>query len=274
MPTYLHAIVIGSILLQAPFLEQAAAQVPARARAFQQLAEPPVPSDPLELVTGDAPPVQDISQRAEIINLLINAHRYSNVRAQPYDLKTTFTVSGSLSGGTWQEEDMSPGAGRYRWSVQGPGFSAVNMNLNRIFYSDQQATGLPLRLIQFREAIFYTPASGGTSRDASNGYWHTERCQFNVRFGCSRCHGSSRDRRTPVGRGRVLRRSERGHADHVLAGARLVCTLRLFERAAVSRQTDRKRLHDHRSGPNDYRSANGKPGGIQSIIQRRFRPPA
>ncbi|MGB6943670.1 MAG: hypothetical protein WBE37_14820 [Bryobacteraceae bacterium] len=156
MPTRLHAIVIGSILLQAPFLDQAAAQVPTRARAFQQLAEPPVPSDPLELVTGDAQPVQEVSQRAEIINLLVNAHRYSNVRAQPYDLKTTFTVSGSLSSGTWQEEDMSPGAGRYRWSVQGPGFSAVNMNLNRIFYSDQQATGLPLRLIQFREAIFYT----------------------------------------------------------------------------------------------------------------------
>jgi hypothetical protein len=159
--TCLHAIVIGSVLLPAPFLGQEAAQIPARVRAFQQLAEPAVPSDPLELVTGDAQPVQDVSQRADIINLLANAHRYSNVRAQPYDLKTTFNVSGSLSSGTWQEEDMSPGAGRYRWTVSGPGYSAVNLNLNRIFYSDQPATGLPLRLIQAREAIFYTqPAVG------------------------------------------------------------------------------------------------------------------
>ncbi len=121
----------------------------------QQLAEPPVPSDPLELVTGNAQPVEDVSQRAEIVNLLIEAHRHSNVRAQPYDLKTAFTVSGAFSSGTWEEEDISPGAGQYRWTVDGPSFSAVNMNVNRVFYSNQPATGLPLRLVQFREAIFY-----------------------------------------------------------------------------------------------------------------------
>ena len=144
MLTCLRAIAFGSVLLRLPLLA-----------ANQQLAEPPVPSDPLELVTGNAQPVQDVNQRAEIVNLLIQAHRHSNVRAQPYDLKTTFTVSGAFSSGVWREEDLSPGAGQYRWTVEGPGFSSVNMNLNRVFYSNQPATGLPLRLVQFREAIFY-----------------------------------------------------------------------------------------------------------------------
>ena len=102
MLTYLHAIVIGAILLQVPL----SAQIPARPRSSQQLAEPPVPADRLELVTGNARPVQDVSQRAEIVNLLEDAYQHSNVRAQPYDLKTTFTVPGSLSSGVWQEEDV------------------------------------------------------------------------------------------------------------------------------------------------------------------------
>lgn len=152
MFTYLHAIVIGAVLLQVP----ATAQAQAHVRAMQELAEPPVPSDPLELVTGNAQPVQDVNQRAEIITLLENAYQRSNVRAQPYDLKTTFTVTGSLSPGVWQMEDTSPGPGLYRWTVQSPSFSAVNLSANHIFYGSQPATGLPLRLVQAREAIFYT----------------------------------------------------------------------------------------------------------------------
>ncbi len=153
---YRRAIVIG-ILSTLPML----AQAPARARAFPPAIEPPVPSDPLELITGDAQPVTDVNQRAEIINLLVNSHQRSNVRAQPYDLKTTFTVAGSVSSGQWQMEDMSPSGGLYRWTVEGPGYSAVNLNVNRIFYSTQPANGLPLRLIQVREAIFKTEAVVG-----------------------------------------------------------------------------------------------------------------
>jgi hypothetical protein len=153
---YRRAMVIG-ILSTLPML----AQVVTRARAFPPATEPPVPSDPLELVTGDAQPVTDANQRAEIINLLVNAHHRSNVRAQPYHLKTTFTVAGSLSGGQWQMEDMSPSGGLYRWTAEGPGYSAVNLTVNRIFYSTQPANGLPLRLIQVREAIFKTEAVVG-----------------------------------------------------------------------------------------------------------------
>lgn len=128
------------------------AQAPERPRT--QLAEPPVPSDPLELVSSDAQPVTDAAQRAEIVDLLVKAHRLSNVRAQPYDLKTTFTVSGSMSAGDWQEEDISPSGDFYRWMVAGPGYSTVNLTAHRLFYSSQQSSVLPLRLMQVHQAIF------------------------------------------------------------------------------------------------------------------------
>jgi hypothetical protein len=114
-----------------------------------------VPSDPLELA-GNAQPVQDVNQRAEIVNLLLNAQRRSNVRAYAYDLKTTFNVSGSSSSdGVWQMEDTSPGSGLYRWTIQSPSYSAVHLNVNHVVYSNQPADSLPLRLLQAREAIFY-----------------------------------------------------------------------------------------------------------------------
>jgi len=117
---------------------------------------PPVPSDPLELVPANAQPVQSVNQRAEIVNLLNNAHRLSNVRSRPYDLKTTFTVTASSpSDGKWQLEDTSPGANLYRWTAQGPNYSAVHLNVNQVLYTDQATDALPLRLVQVREAIFF-----------------------------------------------------------------------------------------------------------------------
>jgi len=112
-------------------------------------AQPNVPTDPLEVV-GSAEPVQDVAQRAAAINLLNNAQFLSNVRRGPYDLKTHFTSAE----GTWQVEDSSLGRNTYRWTVQGPSYSAVNLFLNRVIYSNQPATGIPLRLAQMHSAIF------------------------------------------------------------------------------------------------------------------------
>ena len=81
MLIYRHAIVIGIVLLQPPAAMQMLAQVPAHPRAFQQVTEPPVPSDPLELITGDAQPVTEVNQRAEIISLLANAHQRSKLES-------------------------------------------------------------------------------------------------------------------------------------------------------------------------------------------------
>jgi hypothetical protein len=122
-------------------------------------AQPPVPSDPLELVSGDAQPVQNAEQRAAATHLLTKAHTLSNVRAYPYDLKTTFMSSGA-SEDSWSLEDTSPSRDVYRWTAQGPSYSAINLHSNQLVYSNR-AGDMPLRLAQVRAAIFFvSPAAG------------------------------------------------------------------------------------------------------------------
>ena len=131
-----------------------------RAAFFESLAQPPVPGDPLELVSGDAQPVQDAEQRAAATHLLTRARALSNVRVYPYDLKTTFVSSGA-SAGSWSLEDTSPAREVYRWTAQGPSYSAINLHSNQLVYSNQPAGAMPLRLAQVRTAIFFMyPAAG------------------------------------------------------------------------------------------------------------------
>jgi len=137
----------------------ALAQTPARRPLdFTAIPRPPLPADAQELVTGAAQPVQDAQQRIAAIGLLDKAHELSNVRAQPYDLKTSFIASGGLaSDGSWTLEDISPGR-KYRWTANGPNYSAVNLypesSANGL-YGNQPSGILPLRLIQVRSAIFF-----------------------------------------------------------------------------------------------------------------------
>lgn len=131
---------------------------------FRTIPRPPVPTDPLELVTGAAEPVQDAAQRIAAIALLNKARDLSNVRAQPYDLKTSFSAYGGLaSDGSWMLEDISPGRG-YRWTAQGPNYSAINLYPESVqsgLYGNQAGGVLPLRLMQVRGAIFFPyPAVG------------------------------------------------------------------------------------------------------------------
>jgi hypothetical protein len=153
--------VLALVLLNAALTAPLAAQT-VRSAASVPVLEPPVPTDPLELVTGDAQPITDPTERAKIIDLLIAAHRNSNVRAQPYDLKTSFTVTGSLSAGQWQEQDTSRSGEGYRWTVEGPGYSFVTLTVDRVTYSNQASAMLPLRLMQVREAIFKPEAVVGS----------------------------------------------------------------------------------------------------------------
>lgn len=125
---------------------------------FDKIPRPPMPVDPMELVIGDAQPVQDAQQRIAAIGLLEKAHNLSNIRAQPYDLKTSFTASGGLaSDGNWTLEDTSRGH-KYRWTATGPNYSGVNLypegSVNGL-YSNQPSGILPLRLLQVRSAIFF-----------------------------------------------------------------------------------------------------------------------
>jgi hypothetical protein len=108
--------VAASFVVQAVLMAQApnggSTAKPFRHRAsLESLAQPPVPNDPLELVPGDAQPVLDAEQRAAAVHLIVKARDLSNVRAHPYDLKTTFISYGVASGapeGTWSLEDTSP----------------------------------------------------------------------------------------------------------------------------------------------------------------------
>lgn len=129
---------------------------------WASLPQPAVPADPLELVGGNAQPVQDTNQRASIIALLANARALSNVRAYFYHLKTTFISFGSsASEGSWQLDNASPARGVYRWSAQGPGYSIVSLFRNTLLYSNQPSASIPIRLAQVRAAIFYVDSVFG-----------------------------------------------------------------------------------------------------------------
>jgi hypothetical protein len=147
-------VVQAALMAQAPNGGGGGANPVRRQSVFESLAQPPVPNDPLELVTGDAQPVQDAEQRAAAVHLLTSAHDLSNVRAHPYDLKTTFVSSGA-SEGSWSLEDTSPSHDVYRWSAQGPSFSTINLRSNQLVYSNQPSGVIPLRLAQARTAIFF-----------------------------------------------------------------------------------------------------------------------
>ena len=127
-------------------------------RHLTNLARAPLPSDPLEIVS-DAQPVQDAQQRLDAIALLTRAHDLSNVRAQPYDLITSFTASsGQASDGSWTLEDIARGRS-YKWTAQGPNYSIVQLypqSVQGLLYGNQSAGTMPLRLAEVRDAIFFT----------------------------------------------------------------------------------------------------------------------
>lgn len=141
-------------------LSQTVANAQARS-ILANLPQPPVPSDPLEVAATNAVPVEDATQRITAVNVLADARALSNVRAQPYDLKTNFVAFGSSSSdGSWQLEDISPSRGLYRWTAQGPSYSVVNLYSKGMLYSNQ-SSAIPLRLAQVRSAIFFNhPVAG------------------------------------------------------------------------------------------------------------------
>ena len=152
--------VAAFLVVQSAIVAQAPKQVRQRAAIFESLAQPPVPNDPLELVSGDAQAVQDAEQRAVATHLLTRARTLSNVREYAYDLKTTFVSSGA-SAGSWSLEDTSPAREVYRWTAQGPSCSVVSLHRDQLVYSNQPAGAMPLRLAQARTAIFFVYGAFG-----------------------------------------------------------------------------------------------------------------
>jgi len=115
----------------------------------------PVPYDPSESILSGAQLVQDAPGRAAVIDTLQKSQRLSNVRLHAYDLKTSFTTYGSSSSdGRWILEDMSPGQDVYRWTAEGPSYSAVFLTIRKLLSSNHPGGAVPLRLAQVRSAIF------------------------------------------------------------------------------------------------------------------------
>jgi len=160
-----YIAVIEAVFQGIALAQGSAPAVPRVVQNLNALPLPAVPADPLEPVTGGAQSVQNAEQRAAVVTLLQKALGLSNVRAQPYDLKTTFVSDGGLpSDGSWTLQDTSPARGLYRWTAQGPNYAAVNLYNNTIqgmLYSNQPGGVLPLRLVQVREAIFFNFAPVG-----------------------------------------------------------------------------------------------------------------
>jgi len=147
----IRCFVVAFVVSQGLAFGQTSAPTPVRQKILNPwatVAQPSVPADPSEIALN-AEPVQGVEQRAAAIKLLSNAQFLSNVRRGPYDLKTQFTSSE----GTWQIEDSSPGRNIYRWTVQGPSYSAVNLFLDQVLYSNQ-SSNIPLRVAQVHSAIF------------------------------------------------------------------------------------------------------------------------
>lgn len=73
-------IVSGFAIAQTP---PAPSRRPFSIPDFNSIPRPPMPADPMELVTGDAQPVQDTPQRIAAIGLLEKARNITNIRVQP-----------------------------------------------------------------------------------------------------------------------------------------------------------------------------------------------
>ena len=169
----LRILVVGVVLQAASWAQTTIVKIPAGRLTTQSLLEPPVPADPLEAVSGNAEAVQTPEQRQAVVTLLNSARAKSNVRAQPYHLVTTFQSFGSsTSDGAWSLDDISPRRELYRWTAQGPGYSATNLYTNQLLYTNQPSLAIPMRLAQVREAIFFTypPMGPYASLRTATGY--------------------------------------------------------------------------------------------------------
>ena len=189
---------------------------------FNKILRPPMPADTMELVTGAAQPVQDAQQRIAAIGLLNKAHDLSNVRAQPYDLKTSFIAYGGLaSDGNWSLQDTSRGR-KYRWTANGPNYSAVNLypdGSTNALYSNQVTGTLPLRLLQVRSAIFFIYPTPGPQASVRTCHGFSEWRATKLRPDRDRRPGAAPSQGEPkLGRVRILRGFKDGTFESIFTG--------------------------------------------------------
>jgi hypothetical protein len=120
----------------------------------------PIPSDPLEMVTGQTQAVDMPASRKAILELLGRARSNYTLRTagQGYDLQATFTVnSGGQTryDGAWQMEDTFDPKQGLRWTANaGRAYTITEIFYNGKSYSEGTPSYIPLRLQEARAALF------------------------------------------------------------------------------------------------------------------------
>jgi hypothetical protein len=127
----------------------------------------PIPSDPLEMVTGPIQVVDTPAGREAVLQLLTRARQNYALRSagQGYDLKVSFTVnSGGQTqyDGAWEMEEMFDPQQGLRWTATAAaGFTTTQISSNQMFYAEGTASNIPLRLQEARAALFGPIAAPG-----------------------------------------------------------------------------------------------------------------
>ena len=131
----------------------------------------PIPSDPLEMVTGQTQAVNAHPKRAAVVRLLGRARDGYALRSagRGYDLKVSFTVnSGGRTeyDGVWEMEDVFDPRQGFRWTAKSSaGYAITRISSNGMIYGEETASYIPLRLHEARAALFDPiPAAGNVAR--------------------------------------------------------------------------------------------------------------
>ena len=142
----IHLVAAGLFLL--PILGHSASKIA------------PVPSDPLELATGDVQSADTPTSRQAALDLLGRAQENYALRAagRSYDLKSTFSVnSGGETeyDGAWQMEDtFDPQQGLHWTATATGGYTITEISAHGNLYADGTLDHIPLRLHEARAALF------------------------------------------------------------------------------------------------------------------------
>lgn len=129
----------------------------------------PVPSDPLEIVTGPIQIADTPASREAALQLLARARNSYALQdaGQGYDLKVSFTVnSGGQTeyDGAWEMEDIYDPQQGLRWTAKtAAGYSTTRISANDMFFAEGTAGAIPLRLQEARAAVF-DPIPGNADR--------------------------------------------------------------------------------------------------------------
>jgi len=127
------------------------------AQNFSQLPVAPVPSDPLELVTGGIVVPATPDERLAAQQIIVRARdQYKLHAGGPFDLKLTFNATGQTSyEGAGTLEELWLGMNGSRWTAQLGNYSITRIvGTMGLVYDERPAGAIPMRLQQLRQALF------------------------------------------------------------------------------------------------------------------------